>query len=161
VGRIPEGFTTTAEFLPKLPELLTGRRSVGALVGTYNELMPDDDLPSPRPGMTLTLRVGREFTRTVLQRPGDYDVALVYAGKSAHERVLGWVRALRRRNPAATVVMLVCDCVTNEKKSRDDLLEMQATGELAAVLVTTSCGGHYEMRVLLDGLVEAWPGTPN
>lgn len=158
MSRIPDGFLTTAEFLPKLPGLLAGRRSVRALVGTYNELMPHDGLPVPRPGMELTLRVGREFTRAALVEPGTCDVAVIYAGKSAHERVLFWARALKRRNPTAAIVMLVCDCVTNEKKSRDDLLEMQATGELAAVLVATSCGGQYEMRALLDGLVAAWPG---
>jgi len=134
---------------------------VGVLVGTYNELMPGDGLPVPRSGMHLTLRVGREFTRTVLQRPGDYDIAVVYAGKSSYEAVLEWTRALKRRSPAASVVMLTCDCVTSEKKNRDDLLELRATGGLAAVLVTPACGGHHEMRALLDGLVAAWPGPPN
>ena len=82
-------------------------------------------------------------------------VAVIYAGISAFEEVVDFIRRIKQDLPDTKVVLLTCNC---DLQHKGYVLEpMLQNKELEAVVVTHECGGRMAMRDILDGFIAAWP----
>ena len=81
---------------------------------------------------------------------------VTYAGASAFEETINFVREVRERCPMATIVVVTCDCDIVDKTAdlgphlRDGTIDFATYGG-------PHCGGHREMAAILNSIIAAWP----
>ncbi|MFC1702965.1 hypothetical protein ACFLZO_00685 [Patescibacteria group bacterium] len=101
----------------------------------------------------------QELERTFVVPPaedGDNTLFFVYAGRLPQfYDVVDFAVGLKRKNPAAKVVVVSCKCQTYEKGHR--LVWAIEDNEVAFAVEVDDCGGFESMSAIMDRLIGIWP----
>lgn len=82
-------------------------------------------------------------------------LVVIYAGLSAFESALLYAESLRDELPAATIVVVTCDC--NHKQKSRVLASFVDRGIVNEVVMTSECGGRDSMGEIAQAVLDLWP----
>ena len=121
-------------------------------VSSFIPLLMDDTVPKPQ---VAREQLAMSIANSGIPTDDDGQFLLVaYAGFRAFDESIRFLCEVRERCPLATIVVVTCDCLLEEKAiCLDPYIK---SGTISYVTEGPGCGGRVEMAAMLKGVIERW-----